>query len=416
MRCIVCACLTFLTTASALGGENWSSFRGPNGSGLSDARTAPTVWSESQNIRWKTPIHDKGWSSPAIWGKQIWITTGRTDGKELFAVCVDLDSGKILHDVSLFRDPKPAYCHPFNSYASPSPAIEEGRVYVHFGVHGTACLDTATGKILWKRRDFPCYHHRGPGSSPIVHGKLLFLTFDGYDQQYVVALDKLTGETVWKKERTIAYASDDGDIKKAYATPAILEIAGKAQLISPAAEATLAYDPESGDELWRVVHGGMNEASRPVFGHGLIFLTTGHTKGIVAIRQGGKGDVTKTGVAWKTQGAAPTRPSPLLVEDLLFSVGDDGVVVCREAQTGKQVWKDRLDGRFTASPVYAAGNVYAADEDGKTFVFAADRTFKLVAVNQLDAGCMATPAFASDSLILRTKTHLYRIGPPVAPK
>jgi outer membrane protein assembly factor BamB len=410
MRFIVYACLALLAAARAHGDEIWTGFRGPNGSGLSDARTAPTVWSETQNIRWKTAIHDKGWSSPVLWGKQIWMTTGRADGKELFAVCVDLDTGKILHDVSLFRDPKPAYCNPFNSYASPSPAIEEGRVYVHFGVHGTACLDTATGKILWKRRDFPCYHHRGPGSSPIVYGKLLFLTFDGYDQQYVVALDKVTGETVWKKERTIEYASDDGDIKKAFATPAILALGGKAQLVSPAAEATLAYDPETGAELWRVVHGGMNEATRPVFGNGLIFLTTGHTKGIVAVRQGGSGDVTKTGIAWKSQGGGPTRPSPLFVGDLLFTVSDEGIVVCRQAQTGKQIWKDRLDGRFSSSPVYAAGYVYAADEDGKTFVFAAERAFKPVAVNQLEAGCMASPAFSSDWLILRTKTHIYCIA------
>jgi outer membrane protein assembly factor BamB len=411
MRSFACSCLLFLATAHALGGENWSGFRGPNGSGLSDARIAPTVWSETQNVRWKTAIHDKGWSSPVIWGNQVWMTTGRADGKELFAVCVDFDSGKILHDISLFRDPKPAYCNPFNSYASPSPAIEEGRVYVHFGVHGTACIDTATGKVLWKRRDFPCYHHRGPGSSPIVYGKHLFLTFDGYDQQYIVALDKATGETVWKKERTIDYASDDGDIKKAFATPAILQIGGKAQLVSPAAEATLAYDPELGSELWRVVHGGMNEATRPIFGQGLIFLTTGHTGRLFAVRQGGSGDVTKTGIAWKSPGGGPTRPSPLLVGDLLFTVNDNGIAVCREARTGKQVWQERLDGRFSSSPVYAAGHVYAADEDGKTSVFAADRTFRLVAVNQLDAGCMASPAFASETLILRTKAHLYRIDP-----
>src|SRR5581483_4025683 len=142
-------------------GDNWPSFRGPTADG--QARTAhdlPVTWSEEQNIVWKTAIHDKGWSSPVIWGKQIWMTTALADGKELYAVCVDRDTGKVLHDLKLFDVEKPGICPPFNSYASPTPVIEEGRVYVHFGSPGTACLDTATGKVLWQRRDLPCDHWR----------------------------------------------------------------------------------------------------------------------------------------------------------------------------------------------------------------------------------------------------------------
>jgi outer membrane protein assembly factor BamB len=401
--------LLFLHSRS-LADDNWPEFRGPNGSGISNARNVPTRWSETENIVWKVAIHDKGWSSPVIWGDQIWMTTARADGKEKFAVCVDLKSGKILHDVKLFPEEKPAYCIDFNSYASPTSAIEEGRVYVHFGSHGTACLDTRTGKILWQRRDLPCYHHRGPGSSPILFGKLLILTFDGFDQQYVTALDKATGLMVWKKERTIKYASDDGDIKKAFATPAILVVSGKAQLVSPAAEATLAYDPTTGEELWRVVHGGMNEASRPLFGQGLIFLTNGHEKQLLAVREAGSGDISKHGVLWKSRRGGPSRPSPLLVDDLLYFVNDDGTACCLEAKTGKQVWQERLGGHFSSSPVYAHGHIYMADEDGTTHVLEAARALKVVAVNKLDAGCMASPAPVSDRLVLRTKTHLYCIG------
>ena len=410
MRFGLVAAASCVIVAGLQAGENWPQFRGPNGNGVSGAKSVPTRWSETENIRWKVPIHDKGWSSPVVWGDQVWMTTARADGKEFFAVGVDRRSGKIVHDVKVFADPRPAYCHPYNSYASPTPVVESGRLYVHFGSHGTGCVDTATGEVLWLRRDFPCYHHRGPGSSPVVHGKLLFLLFDGFDQQYVVALDKTTGKTVWKKDRDIRYSEDNGDIKKAYATPSILNFGGKPQLVCPAAEATLAYDPATGDELWRVVHGGMNEATRPVFAHGLIYLTSGHTAQLLAVRQGGSGDVTKTGIAWKANRGVPTRPSPLVVGDRLYTISDKGIATCLDALTGKQLWQERLGGDFCASPVYAAGHIYLSDEEGKTHVLADSATFQSVAVNQLDAGCMASLAIAGDALFVRTKTHLYSIG------
>jgi outer membrane protein assembly factor BamB len=410
MRYCLSVVALFLVVALLEAGENWPQFRGPGGDGLADARDLPTHWSETENIRWKVAIHDKGWSSPVIWGDQIWMTTARADGKEMFAVCVDRKSGRIRHDVKVFTDDDPAFCHAFNSYASPTPVVEATRVYVHFGSHGTACLDTATGKVLWERRDLPCNHWRGPGSSPIVYGDLLILTFDGYDFQYVTALDKSTGKTVWKKDRAIKYSTDDGDFKKSYSTPSVFDVDGKPQLVSPSAEATIAYDPATGRELWRVIHGGMNAATRPLRGDGLIFLTSGHTMQLLAVRQGGHGEIGDDGVAWKVRRGVPTRPSPLLAGDLLFMVSDLGVASCLEAKTGKQLWQERLDGHFSASPVCAAGHLYLADEEGKTHVLAAGPTFKEVAVNRLDAGCMASPAVAGDALYLRTKTHLYCIG------
>ncbi len=397
--------IAFMTRAN----DNWPQFRGPNGDGQSDSKGLVTHWSETENIRWKTPIHDRGWSSPVVWGNQVWMTTAYADGKAYFAVCVDRKTGAVIHDLKLFNEEKPAFCHPYNSYASPTPAIEEGRVYVHFGAHGTACLDTASGKTIWTRRDLQCDHYRGPGSSPIIWGKLLFLTFDGFDQQYVIALDKGTGQTVWKKDRNIAYATDNGDYKKAYSTPTVLMIDGKPQLVSPSAEATIAYNPETGEELWRVRHGGMNEGCRPLFGHGLIYLTTGHTANLLALRPGGSGDVTAN-IAWKMNRSVPTRPSPLLIGDSIYMVNDNGIASCVDALTGKQIWQERLGKPSTPSPVYANGCIYAPDEDGRTFVFAASRTYKLITANRLDDGCMASPAIAGDALFLRTKTHLYCIG------
>jgi outer membrane protein assembly factor BamB len=408
--------LIVLTAALAIDGtargQNWPEYRGPYGNGRSDAVGVPTRWAETGNVLWKTPIHGKGWSSPVVWGNQVWLTTAPEDGRQRYAVCLDRRTGKVVHDVKVFDDPKPAYCHPYNSYASPTAAVEPGRVYVHFGSCGTACLDTATGKVLWSRRDFPCDHFRGPASSPALYRGLVFLHFDGVDRQYVVALDKRTGKTVWKKDRGIDYGNVDGDLKKAYGTPTVMRAAGRVQLVSPAAAATTAYDPLTGAQLWRVYHGGMNASARPVFHGGKVILCSSDGGlGLVAVRADGRGDVTASHIAWKRSKAVPNRSSLLLVDGLLYMVTEAGVVSCVEADTGREVWQGRLRGPLIASPVCAGGHVYLFNRDGSGYVLAAGRNWKVVATNRLDEGCMASPAVGGDSLFVRTLKHLYRIGP-----
>jgi outer membrane protein assembly factor BamB len=409
-RAAILLSLVLASLAAAEADSTWTQFRGPNGTGKSNATGLPLQWSETENVRWKTRIHDKGWSSPVVWGDQVWMTTAREDGKELFAVAVARDSGKVLHDIKVFDIEKPAFCIAFNSYASPSPVIEAGRVYVTFGSAGTACLDTSTGSVLWQRQDLHCDHFRGPGSSPILHDNLLYLIFDGVDQQYVVALDKANGKTVWKKDRDIAYKSKtpDGDHKKGYATPALVEVGGRLQLVCPSAEATIAYEPKTGEEIWRVYHGGMNAATPPQYGHGRVFLTTaaGGLQ-LLAVRPDGHGDVTKTHLDWTLNKGVPTRPSPLLVDDLLYMVSDNGVASCIEAATGKVVKQTRLGGSFTSSPVHADGRLYFANQEGATYVVGTGPELKILAVNELSDGCMATPAIAGKTLLLRTRTHLY---------
>jgi outer membrane protein assembly factor BamB len=388
--------------------DNWPQFRGPGGTGQSSATGLPLKWSEKENVRWKTPIHDKGWSSPVVWGDQVWMTTALENGKELFAVCVDRDSGKVLHDLKVFDVEKPAFCIPFNSYASSTPVVETGRVYVHFGSAGTACLDTTTGKVLWQRRDLPCNHWRGPGSSPVLADGLLFLIFDGYDVQYVVALDKTDGKTVWKQDRNIKYQKDDGDLKKGYCTPSVVEVGGKKQLVCPSAEATVAYEPKTGAEIWRVHHGGMNAAMPPLFGHGKLFWTNG-SGALVAVRPDGGGDVTRTHLDWSVLKGMPTRSGALLIDDLLYLVNDQGFAYCVEARTGKVLKQERLGGNFTSSPIHADGRIYVSNQDGATYVLEPGRELKVLAVNELDDGCMASPAVAGKAIFLRTKTHLYRL-------
>ncbi len=400
--------LVFAITAHA--GDNWPQFRGPSGDGHSDAKGLPLTWSETEHVRWKTPIHDKAWSSPVIWGKQIWLTTALEDGKANYAVCVDLESGKILHDIKLWEIESPQFCIPYNSYASCTPVIEEGRVYVHFGSQGTAALDTQTGSVIWSRRDLPCNHFRGPGSSPILVDNLLVLTFDGFDYQYVTALDKTTGQTVWRTDRNIEYGTKDGDMKKGYSTPTVIEIAGQRQLISPSAGATMAFDPATGKELWRVRSGGMNAATKPLFGFGMVFCTTA-SGGIqlFATRPDGSGDITETNIAWKQNKTVPSRSSPLLVGDHLFMISDAGVASCVEAVTGQQVWSKRLPGKYSASLVLAENRIYLCNEDGLCPVIEAALEYRELAMNKLDDAFMASPAITGKSLILRSKTHLYRI-------
>lgn len=398
---------------SALAGENWPQFRGPHGDNRADDAKLPRTWSEKHNLVWKTAIHDKGWSSPVVWGDQVWLTTAKEDGKELFAVCLDRDSGKVRHDVKVFDVDQPSKLwRNYNSFASPTPAIEEGRVYVHFGTYGTACLDTRSGATLWQRRDLHCDHFRGAASSPILFGDLLFLTFDGYDKQYVVALNKSNGETVWKKDRDIDYKKIDGDAKKGFGTPAIRIVDDKPQLISSAAMATLAYDPRTGAELWKVYHGGMNVTAPPLYGQGKIFACTGDGGlRLLAVHAGGHGDLTETGIDWKVKnkGSVPSRSSPILVDDLLYMVNENGILSCLEAKSGEPVWQERVGGKFWASPLYASGRLYLFDENGLGHVVAAGRTAKKLATNRLDAGCRASPAVAGNSLFVRTFTHLYRI-------
>jgi outer membrane protein assembly factor BamB len=403
--------LALAWAGAASAGPNWPAFRGPSGDGHSDASEAPLRWSESKHILWKTAIPGHGWSSPVVWGKQIWLTTATADGKELSAVCVDRDSGKVVHQTKVFDVEKPQpKIVAGSSYASPTLVVEEGRLYAHFGTYGTACLDTATGKKLWERRDLTLDHKEGAGSSPILFGDLLIFACDGQDVQYLIALDKRGGKTVWKTERTADFRDAVPYQKKAYGTPLLIEVSGATQLVSVAARAIYGYDPRTGKELWRVTHRGWSNVSGPVLGAGRVYFSTGFTKPEVwAVRPDGKGDVTDNHIVWRLARQAPGLPSPLFADGRLYLCSDKGVASCVEAETGKVLWQERLGADAAASPILAAGRVYFTDEEGRTTVLKAGPKYEVLAVNRLDGAVKASPAVVGKSLILRTETHLYRI-------
>jgi len=423
--------LLFLVPASWAQGQ-WPQFRGPSGDGLAavpgtEPLGLPIHWSEKENIRWKTPIPYQGWSTPVVMEGRVWLTTATVDGHDLFVVCVAADSGRIRLQEKLFHADHPEPLgNPLNCYASPSPVVERDRVYVHFGSYGTAALDTRTGAVLWKRSDLPCRHYRGPGSSLVLFENLLILTMDGVDVQYLVALDKETGRTVWKTDRTARWddldadgkPKDEGDLRKAYSTPLPVTVNGGTQMLSVGAKALYGYDPVSGRELWKIPTPAFSGAASPIYRQGIAYMITGFGRTeLLAIRLEGQGDVSDptrsgaagTNIVWKTGSLVPQIPSPVLVNGLLFMINDAGVLTCLEAASGKQVWRERLQGNFSASLLYADGHVYCFSREGVATVFQAARNYEVLATNVLDSGFMASPAVSGRALFLRTKEALYRI-------
>lgn len=382
--------------------QDWPEFRGPSGQGHSAERGLPMTWSESKNVKWKTEIPGKGWSSPAIQGNRIWLTTATEEGKSLRAVCVDLKTGAVLLNIELFRLKSAGPLHAKNSLASPTPILEGDKIYLHFGANGTACI-TQTGEIVWKTKlDYDNGQH-GPGGSPVIYNDLLIVNCDGQETQYVVALDKLTGKTRWRKYRAGG---------QAYTTPLVVKLPAGDQLISIGALRTFAYEPRTGKELWNVSYGdGFSNVPRPVYGNGLVYIATGFMQpALLAVKLDGKGDVTKSGIAWTLKRGAPLTPSPLLVGEELYLVSDNGIASCVDAKTGAPHWQVRLGGNHSASPLFADGRIYFLSEEGESTVIAPGKEFKTLAKNQLDGQTLASMAVSSGSIFVRSQSHLYRLS------
>lgn len=394
--------LTLLFFSLPMLAEDWPEFRGPSGQGHSSERGLPLTWSETKNVKWKTAIPGKGWSSPAIKGDHIWLTTATEEGKSLRAVCVDLKTGAVLQNIELFRLKSSGPLHAKNSLASPTPVLEGDKIYLHFGANGTACI-TQTGEIVWKTKlDYDNGQH-GAGGSPVIYDNLLVINCDGQEMQYVVALDKLTGKQRWRKYRTGA---------QAYTTPLVVKLPAGDQLISIGAFRTFAYEPSTGKELWNVSYGdGFSNVPRPVYGNGLVYICTGfHQPALLAVRLDGKGDVTKSGVAWSLKRGVSLTPSPLLVGEELYLVSDNGIATCVDAKTGAQHWQMRLGGNHSASPIFADERIYFLSEEGQSVVIAPGKEFKALAQNQLDGQTLASMAVSSGSIFIRSQTHLYRLS------
>ncbi|WP_146520612.1 outer membrane protein assembly factor BamB family protein [Stieleria varia] len=431
---LVLLCVPRLASAEI----DWPQFRGPDGNGIVTGQSVPVSFGEKENVTWKTSLPGKAWSSPVVADDVIWTTTAievfPTDEErekmlseagveqkkfkqlaiaksvELKLIALNFKTGSILSSTDLTTVEKPDPIHSLNSYASPTPVIDGSEIYCHFGNYGTFCVDRQTREIKWQRR-LPIEHAVGPGSSPFIHGDLLILIQDGVQRQYVTALNKTTSETVWETQRPEMDAPS-GDQKKSYCTPiAITDNSGREQLICMGSQWMVSYDPATGKEIWKVRHGtGFSVVPRPVYGDGVVYFSTGFGKPqLWAVKVDGSGDVTDTHVLWTVTKSIPAKPSPILHEGLVYVVDDNGVASCLDASTGDEVWKKRVGGNFSASPILVDQNIYFGSQDGNVTVIKAGREGEVVAENHLDGQIMASPAIVNDAMIWRTAESVYRI-------
>ena len=434
---LVGSCLRAERTAAAE--PEWPQWRGAAGDGHAPAaHDLPLTWSETENIAWKTPLEGRGWSSPVIGAGRIWITTAieraasaeeqaralegnRMAGQlavsgavTIRALCVAQATGKLLHDVELFTIQDPQPIHKLNSFASPSPVLADGRLYCHCGDFGAACLDAASGQVLWRNRTLRLNHENGPGSTPVVWHDKLIVHLDGSDVQSIAAYDTATGQLAWQVPRSGALR-DDPQLRKSYGTPVILPLGGRAVLVSPAADWLYGYDPATGAELWKMSYGvlGFSVVPRPVIAGDLLFMSTSFMQPeLLAVKLAGPDRPPE--IAWREKKGAPTMSSPLVVDGLVYMVSDKGVGTCLDAQTGEPAWSERLGGNFSSSPLFADGRIYVGNRDGDTFVIKPGREYELLATNHLDGGIYATPAAVGRAIFLRTENALYRIEKPAA--
>lgn len=413
---------------------DWPEWRGPDAQGHATAKGVPQTWSETQNIAWRCDLPGRGWSTPVMNADQIWLSTAletpaspaevarRTKVNtadqpltvlskvELKALCVDRRTGRLLRDIPLITVQDPQWVHELNSYASPSPVLEPGRAYFHFGTFGTFCVEVGSGGVVWANTNLHIMHENGPGSSPILVGDLLLFHLDGSDSQSIAALDKRTGRLVWRTNRS-GKMNEHPQLKKSYATPTLTQWGGRPAVLSQGADWIYAYEPSMGRELWKVPYEnlGFSLSSRAVLGEGRVYFATGYSRSEIQSVQLGGPD-TAPATVWKYAKGAPTMSSLLLVGSELYFVSDSGgMLTCLDAWTGQEHYRERLGGSHSASPLYVDGRILLCSREGETCVMAPGPTFKLIARNRLPGKLMASPIASEDSLYLRTDTALYRI-------
>ncbi|MEY4191303.1 MAG: hypothetical protein RIR17_2039 [Planctomycetota bacterium] len=388
--------------------KDWPQFRGPNADGHVKGQTSPLEWSDSKNVAWKVAIPGLGWSSPSLVQGKIFLTTAVPigEGLSLRAMALDAKTGKTIWDREIRAVAKAPKIHSKNSHASPTPVIRDGSVYVHFGALGMASLAVEDGAIQWTNLelDYPPVH--GSGGSPVYHDGKLVIVCDGSTKPFVAAVDAKTGKVAWKQLRSVV-----GKINHSFVTPTVAVIDGKAQVMAPGPDHFAAYDLETGTELWRVKAPGWSVVPQPAIGHGLVIYNHDYDNPeLLAVKLGGKGDVTESNIVWRLKQGAPSSPSPLLIGDELYFVSDKGIASCVNAKTGERYWMERLssDSNYSASPLFVNGRVLFLAENGKATWVQVGKKFMVLGKNTVPGRTLATPAFSEGAMFLRTDEHLYK--------
>jgi outer membrane protein assembly factor BamB len=404
----------FLGCGMASAGS-WDRFRGPNGTGVAADKDVPVRWTAEDGVLWRVPVPGVGHSSPVVWGDRLFLQSAPADGKERWLLCLDADTGKTLWTRTTAGGT--VRMHHKNSLASSTPAVDGEHVYAVFWDGEGISLGAydPQGKPAWKTNLGGFKSEFGAALSPIVFDGRVFLNNDHDGSSAVLAFDARTGKELWQARRR-AYSVG-------YATPFVLTSDGRSELIVASAAGVTSYDPPSGRENWHFTWPFENKPLRtvasPVATAGLVIVNSGDGLGArhtIAVRLGGKGDVSATNLAWQSTNrrTLPYVPCFLARGNYLYSMGDKGLAVCRVARTGEEVWTHDFRKPVSSSPVFIDGKVYAACEDGTVYVFAADTTFQLLARNTVGEPVSATPAVANGRLYIRGREHLFCIGKPSA--
>lgn len=385
---------------------DWPQFRGPSSDAHVVGVSAPMEWSDETNVTWKVAVPGLGWSSPVVVDDRVYLTTAiqKDEGLSLHAMALDAKNGKVVWDREIRSVEKTPSIHSKNSHASPTPIVDRGSVYVHFGALGMAKLSAKDGTIQWTNfeLDYPPMH--GSGGSPVLHEGKLVIVCDGSKNPFVAAIDAETGKVAWKTMRSV-----QAKISHSFVTVSIANVDGKAQVFAPGPDHFAAYDLHDGRELWQVRAPGWSVVPQPVVGHGLVIYNHDYDNPeLIAVRLGGSGDVTDSHIAWRMQKGAPSTPTPVLIGNELYFVNDGGVASCVDAKTGERHWMERLGGNYSASPVFVNGHVLFLNETGLATWVKPGKTFEVAGKNELPGRTMATPAFANNAMYLRTDTHLYK--------
>ena len=382
----------------------WTRWRGPSGQGLVDGKGYPDTWSATQNVVWKVPVPGSGHSSPIVWRDQIFLTTATDDGNRASVLAYRRSDGQRLWETAV-PPGAPDRPHSKNGYASATVATDGQRVYASFGGRGLMAVDMS-GKQVWHAAIGRVENYHGPAGSPLLYKNSVILYQDQRSGSFVAAFDKATGKQLWKTPR---------DAQVGWGTPIAIRVIDHDELIVHGQNRVVAYNPDTGAELWRCGGSTFEVIPTPVVGYGMLFCSSGRAGPTLAIRPGGKGDVTNTHVAWTTPRGSPFVPSPILSGDLLYTINDmQSIVSAFDARTGASLWQGRLgvatrEG-FSASPVALDGKVFFTNDEGDTFVLRAGKTFELLHVNRIGEQTLASPALVDGRWYIRTAQHLYAIG------
>ncbi|HKY04146.1 MAG TPA: PQQ-binding-like beta-propeller repeat protein [Blastocatellia bacterium] len=402
-RGAIAACSLILLTI-ATRADNWPQWRGPRSQGVSTETRLPVTWSSTESVRWKTALPGPGHSSPITWGNRIFLTAYKREGNKLLTLAIDKATGKIVWEREVVAR-QIEQLHPTNAPASPTPATDGRYVYVYFGSFGLVCYDFE-GKKIWEKPLGPFPNEWGSASSPVLHGNMLLLNCDTDAEDFLLALNKTTGETVWRTSRS--------NVNRSWSVPVIWNASGTDEIVISGSGRVKAYDAKDGKELWTVEGLTTWVTPTPVIAHGMLYVASNGPGGnvIMAIRPGGRGNVTNTHVAWRYDRSAPYSSSPVIAGDYLYAVKNGGVMTCLNARTGEVAWQQRIPagGEYYASLIAADGKVYALSEEGKATVVAAKPTYELLGTNNMGERCMASPAISDGQIFIRSDNTFFCIG------